>query len=421
MSVLVCWLDDGEVAGPFCESILNLVTVGSLNGIVKAWSRLETGPVLDKARNDISERFLDSPNEWMLMVDSDMTFTPGLLDRLLEIADPEERPIVAPLCYSVNQDGPFPVIFQRRRDTFAMVGNPPMNQLVKVDGVGTGCVLIHRTVFDRITGLGLPGRWFDHLMLGEHPLGEDLSFCVRAALAGIPIWVDTGLEIGHVKWRQIVVRNSFETFRRTNRFLITGTGRCGTGYVAAVLNACQVPCGHETVYRPDGPGDWGNVRADSSWMAAPHLKGFKGTIVHLLRNPLHVVNSLLGIGFFNPEIDHGKYREYARRYCPQAFQTDDPILAAATFVVEWNRMITPYADLTFRVEELKAEDIHGLLHRQGGTPSLPFVTKKMATVPLDVNHRSRAEYGWDRMPAFLVEHGMELGYGVPATRPQAQD
>lgn len=414
MSVLVAWMDDGEVAGPFAESVLNLVTVGSMNGLVKAWSRLETGPVLAKARSDLCERFLDSPNEWMLMVDSDMTFGPELLDRLLAAADPEEKPVVAPLCYSVNQDGPFPVIYQRARDTFRMVGNPPLDQLIKVDGVGAGCLLIHRTALEKIAALDMPGRWFDHLMLGEHPLGEDLSFCMRAALADVPIWVDTGAEIGHVKWRQVVVRNSFETFRRAHRFVITGTGRCGTGYTAALLNACQVPCGHEAVYGPDGPGDWGNIRADSSWMAAPHLKEFSGTVVHLLRNPLDVVNSLVGIGFFDPNVDHGAYRDYAKRWCPQAFQTADPVVAAASFVVEWGRMIEPYANLTWKVEELNAEQIRGLLLNVGGSPALPFIEKGIGKVPKDVNHRRRAGLAWGDMPDFLACYAQEIGYGPTA-------
>lgn len=412
MSVLVCWLDDGEVAGPFCESVLNLITVGSLNRTVTAWARLETGPVLDKARNDLAERFLQSNADWMLMVDSDMTFQPDLLDRLLERADPEERPIVAPLCYSVNQDGPFPVIFRRKANTYTMYGNPPLDEFIQVDGVGTGCVLIHRNALERITGMGWPGRWFDHLMLGEHPLGEDVSFCLRARAAGVPIWVDTGLPVGHVKWRAPVDRDTFVRFRADHRFVITGTGRCGTGYVSQVLRHCQVPCGHEVIYGPDGPRDWQNVRGDSSWMAAPHVKGFPGTVIRLLRNPLQVANSLLGIGFFDPKTDHGKYREYARRWCPQAFETSDMRAAATRFIVGWDRMIRPYADLTCKVEELDAEHVHRLLHTVGGSPSLPFVAKHMAEVPTDVNHRRRAEYGWGDMPAELSEHATETGYGA---------
>jgi hypothetical protein len=30
-------------------------------------------------------------------------------------------------------------------------------------------------------------------------MGEDLTFCMRAAAAGLPIHVHTGIQVGHVK------------------------------------------------------------------------------------------------------------------------------------------------------------------------------------------------------------------------------
>lgn len=414
--VVVGWLDPGQVDGVFAESVIGLIVTGTLNGLVEGWIRLETGPVLDRARNDLTDRFLTTDAEWLLTVDSDMMFAPDLLERLLAIADPAERPIVGPLCYSTNHDGVFPVAYRMVGGRFAFIANPPEDTLLKVDGVGAACLLMHRSALEKIRDdKVLPGQWYDHLFLGDKPVGEDLAFCVRARSSGIPIFVHTGIPIRHIKGRMAVDRDSFVHWRRGHRFVVTGTGRCGTGYVAELFKAMQVSCGHETVYGPEGPREWGTGRGDSSWMAAPFLRDLAGQgikIIHLHRDPLAVVNSLVGIGFFDPAIDHGPYREFARQWCPQAFQTADPVEAATTFVIWWDSLIRPYADMSVKVEGLDPIILHQMLHLVGAEPSLAYVQQHFGEVPHDVNTRRRATLTWDDMPEALADHAEELGYGT---------
>src|SRR3546814_4600428 len=54
----------------------------------------------------------------------------------------------------------------------------------------------------------------------------------------------------------------------TSPFLITGAGRSGTGWAAALFTALGYPCGHETVFRYDGVGAFN--QPDSSWLAVPY-------------------------------------------------------------------------------------------------------------------------------------------------------
>jgi len=413
-TVLVCWLDDGDVKGPFAESLLNLVVPSALNGLIAGWHRLESGPMLDQGRNDLTDAFLETGAEWMLMVDADMTFEASMLERLLEAADPIERPIVGPLCYSVNPSGVWPVMFRLVDNQFRPVANPPEDMLVQVGGLGAGCLLIHRTVFEQMAAKWPGDGPFDRLYMGGEPLGEDLSFCAKAADLGIPIHCHTGIPIGHQKIQLIANRESFLHWREGHRFIVTGTGRCGTGYVAEMFKQMQVPCGHELLYRADGPHEWGPVRGDSSWMAAPYLRDFRGAVIHLLRNPLAVVNSLVGIGFFNPDVDHGAYREFARKWCPQAFRTDDMVLAAATLIIHWNRMIAPHADMTVRVEEIDPPLLRDMLGLVGSNLGLLQIGRRFDRVGTDFNHRTRAQLGWDDMPSELADHAEELGYGPAA-------
>lgn len=90
-------------------------------------------------------------------------------------------------------------------------------------------------------------------------------------------------------------------------YLITGTGRCGTKYLATLLSANGLLCTHEELYRGDGyrpnpvipNATWRDLKAECSWHVLFHLDQAinagvatpKTTLVHLVRHPLHVVRS----------------------------------------------------------------------------------------------------------------------------------
>ncbi len=212
-TTIVGWLDDGECQGTFAESALGLIVSGTLNGLVSGWIRYETGPVLDRARNELAERFLRTDADWLLSIDSDMIFQPDLLEQLLQHADPETCPIIGPVCYGMTPElGVFPAVFWVGEQGFAIRHNLPADQLLRADGIGAACTLIHRHALEKIAQVG-PGRWYDHLMLYGKPVGEDLAFCVRAAAAAVPIHVHTGIPIRHLKLKVALDRPFYEKWR----------------------------------------------------------------------------------------------------------------------------------------------------------------------------------------------------------------
>jgi hypothetical protein len=180
---------------------------------------------LPAARNQIAAAFVNSDCDWLLMVDTDMGFEADSLYRLLEVAHPEKRPIVGGLCFTqreTHHDGmfgyrtvPTPTIFDWKVDP--ATGKPghmalmtyPVNAPVQCAATGTAFLLIHRSVFERVAETVVPGTdirmgptWFDrtHGPAGGL-MGEDISFCVRAALAEIPVVVHTGVRTTHFKHR----------------------------------------------------------------------------------------------------------------------------------------------------------------------------------------------------------------------------
>ena len=71
-------------------------------------------------------------------------------------------------------------------------------RVIEVDATGAGCLLFNMEVFDKVKW-----PWFKQDVRDGKPVGEDIYFCSRARAAGIRIWVDTSIEVGHLTSMQI--------------------------------------------------------------------------------------------------------------------------------------------------------------------------------------------------------------------------
>lgn len=181
--------------------------------------RCGTNGLVD-ARNEVVEQFLkERKAEWLWWVDTDMGFAPDTVDRLLEAADPVERPIVGGLCFAsieTTVDGMggwstkfTPTIFDWAQDGeqwgFAVRWDYAANTLVRCHGTGSACLLIHRSVFERMAAAWVQdpkfGAPYDRRVnpTTGQLIAEDLSFCVRANALEIPIHVHTGVPTTHAK------------------------------------------------------------------------------------------------------------------------------------------------------------------------------------------------------------------------------
>jgi hypothetical protein len=168
------------------------------------------------ARNEVVKIFLDEHQaEWLLWLDTDMGFAADTLDRLISVAHPTDRPIVGGLAFTQKEevsDGmggwrcrAVPTIFDwLKLDDgqmgFAVRFDYPVDTVTRVAGTGSACVLVHRTVFERIRDKYGP-VWYDRVpntTMGQL-VSEDLSFCMRAGTLDIPIFIHTGVRTTHQK------------------------------------------------------------------------------------------------------------------------------------------------------------------------------------------------------------------------------
>lgn len=140
-----------------------------------------------RSRNQLVQASLDRGSEWILFLDDDHTFPPGLLNQLLS----HDKPIVASL-YLQRTDPFLPIAYTEKREgSYWPLALPscPVHGLVPVVGAGTGGMLIRSEVFYE-----LPEPWFVHTT----EQSEDLYFCDRAVEAGFPIFVDLDARLGHI-------------------------------------------------------------------------------------------------------------------------------------------------------------------------------------------------------------------------------
>jgi hypothetical protein len=161
---------------------------------------------ISNARNDIVRDFLNTKSDWLWMIDADMDFEPTTLEQLLMNADPEKSPIVGALCFGVNHGNLFPTLYGLTKDDAGDVrafryDEYPENAMFQVAATGAACLLIHRSVLEKMRDQGFNKSypWFQETELAGRPCGEDFTFCLRAGALGIPVYVDTGVTIGHHK------------------------------------------------------------------------------------------------------------------------------------------------------------------------------------------------------------------------------
>lgn len=206
-TVYIGWIDPGLVDGAFATSLLELWQhrPHRLGGFI----RIEGG-LISRQRNEVVQRFLESESEWLLMIDSDEQLSVAAFDLLIDTAHAAKRPVIGGLYFGTwpNPGGlypqPIPHLYRQARDGVSVkpVIDYPQNSVIEIDAVGTGCLLVHRSVLEAIRSTadeheGELWCWFRDLPLKGMWLGEDLYFCRRIRALGFKIHAHTGAVLPH--------------------------------------------------------------------------------------------------------------------------------------------------------------------------------------------------------------------------------
>lgn len=211
-------------------------------------------------------------------------------------------------------------------------------------------------------------------------------------------------------------------------FIVTGSGRCGTGYAAQLLSALGYHCGHEVAF------DWQTIAAntwsipfalrgcDSSWLAMPLIARLPqdAVVLHQVRNPLKVVRSLMGISFMSEE--NRRSDPYTRIADAVVVCPADELEACMHFWTQWNRRIGEETEgrtsMRYRLEELDHSTVRSMLEliEPDRIVSEDELQAAFDAVPTNYNARPRAsEISWNSIPPsaqrdMLATAAEEYGY-----------
>lgn len=158
----------------------------------------------DVARHEILSR---TRGDWVLMLDTDMTFEPDFAARLVAVMAKYNADVVTGI-YSFKASPNLPVLYMYNPDTerHEIVSDwDRSREVFPVDAAGAGCLLVRRSVFERITG-ELKQNPFDRY----EGKGEDMSFFIRCRKLGIKTLCAWRVEAQHLQYELIAPSSHYE-------------------------------------------------------------------------------------------------------------------------------------------------------------------------------------------------------------------
>ncbi len=157
------------------------------------------------ARDRICSTTIKGNYDYMLQIDSDMTFPPealcSMLDRKLDVVtgvyvgkESQHKPVL------------FTELFKDSGEAYAHSSKKGLKELLEnetfeVAGAGAGFLLVREHVL-RVMRIHLH-EWFKPY----GGLGEDVSFCQRARELGFKIYADNSFPMGHIKYIEYVMED----------------------------------------------------------------------------------------------------------------------------------------------------------------------------------------------------------------------
>jgi hypothetical protein len=214
--------------------------------------------MVDRNRNEIARKFLETDAEWLYWMDADNPLVLGALPRLLDT----QRHLVTGLYISRSGD-PKTIAYNRLEDgTYESLRHWRRGEIIPIDSAGLGCCLTHRSVYeefdakyvalqreaggivavhiddiqgdvfdgviDENDGKVVDGVWRRRLRQPtsktdvpffalEYGRTEDMWFFEHTARLGFQLWLDTSVEVAHLTTHKRTVSEYFEWMRNARK------------------------------------------------------------------------------------------------------------------------------------------------------------------------------------------------------------
>lgn len=203
------------------------------------------------------------------------------------------------------------------------------------------------------------------------------------------------------------------------KFLITGTGHCGTGWASRAMNCLGFPCGHEDVYNQfTNTANWMGLRGDSSWFGAFWLDQLPQytSVSHVIRDPLKVVMSFHLTDFFSDEaIRTSSYQSGIVREFPDILEIQSHAERCVFFYLAMTDRIEAYMNDIGYVRRWKVEEL-STNHRTLGEmclwstgihPEDSILRAVINHIPKNINHhmsaKAKSYIPWEEMTQEVLD------------------
>jgi len=206
MKVMICIPSYDIVDVPFVRSLIALEHVGETS------CNFMTGSLVSVSRDNLAAIAIGNDTDYVLWLDSDMTFEPNLLKNLLKDIEEKGCDIVTALAF--RRQIPYnPAIYKKIRMGATAkecitenYDDYPENSLFEIDACGMAGCLMKTKVLKDIIDIG-------HTAFMPIPgYGEDISFCIRARKLGYKIFCDSSVKMGHIT-ETVVTETTFKGFK----------------------------------------------------------------------------------------------------------------------------------------------------------------------------------------------------------------
>lgn len=196
---------DGKIDINAALNLLQLASMAGPHGISLQVAQIAGSSILPRARNSLIARFIESDCTDFLFLDTDVTFKPEDILRLMAIAT--NKDVVGGVYPKKNQETELAVDL-----LYSETGSPILDtefNIYEALHVPTGFMLIRRHVIEKMmhahpelmyaeqTDQLVCYALFDFQLKNQQYYGEDYIFCQRARALGFKVYVDPYISLGH--------------------------------------------------------------------------------------------------------------------------------------------------------------------------------------------------------------------------------
>jgi len=208
---------DGRVDVWYCNSILNAARAGILEGIYIHGIYTSYDSLIQRSRNSLAKLALDNGFDDLIFVDSDTEFDPQWVFRLISMPEPF---IGGSLVKKSDREEGYTVKLLKKKLQWN-----ERKDLIKVDGVGTGFLKVHRSALQKIWDVSVPyynergeenRMMFDIRIENGDLISEDYVFCNKWKSLGGEIWLDPSITCNHIGNKKYV--GNFSNFLKKNGY-----------------------------------------------------------------------------------------------------------------------------------------------------------------------------------------------------------